>query len=619
MSVGKGEMKMKTTGTKMRSQFRWLLLASLLATPSFSSAQSAAPKPPEGWAEDPPALSSLVAFAHEESDLRVAIVRYLEDKSAIERRYPVHYSAARLDRLRTFLEGWRRQVDALDFDALNHEGQIDYISLRNRIEYELQMLALAEARSEQIAPLAPFADKIGQLQIDRHDRIRAEPQKLAATYDQLVDQVAGLQETLAADAEKAAGLVRRRGVSRVQAMRAADHIDHLRETLEDFHTFYDGYDPLYNFWAREPYGRLQTTLEQYAQSIREHIVGIEPGEKAPIIGDPVGAAALRANLKAELIPYSPAELIEIAQTEFNWITAQFRIVSNEMGFGDDWKAALEHTKNLAPPPGEKPWIIFEIGDYSEEYIENMDAVTLPPLAREVWRLAMQTPERQLINPFFTGGEQTRVSYPTDGMSHKDKMMSMRGNTPHFNFGTVQHELLPGHHMQSFMSRRFNSHRGALNRTPFWGEGWALYWELLLWDRGDFSRNNPDKIGVLFWRLHRAARIIFSLNYQLGNWSADDAVEFLVEEVGHERANAEAEVRRSALAVPLYQAAYMLGGLQFRALYQELVASGQMTEREFHDSIMVGGRMPVELVRARFTKQPLTPDFESTWRFYESLE
>jgi len=35
-------------------------------------------------------------------------------------------------------------------------------------------------------------------------------------------------------------------------------------------------------------------------------------------------------------------------------------------------------------------------------------VALPPLAREVWRLAMQTPERQLINPFFTGSEVTRV-------------------------------------------------------------------------------------------------------------------------------------------------------------------------------------------------------------------
>jgi uncharacterized protein (DUF885 family) len=200
------------------------------------------------------------------------------------------------------------------------------------------------------------------------------------------------------------------------------------------------------------------------------------------------------------------------------------------------------------------------------------------------------------------------------MGHDDKMMSMRGNTPHFNFATVHHELVPGHHMQAFMSDRFNTHRGRLNRTPFWGEGWALYWEFQLWS-ADFPRNDPDKIGMLFWRLHRAARIIFSLNYHLGNWTPEQAVDFLVERVGHERANAEAEVRRTTIDAPLYQIAYMIGALQFRQLYEDLVESGVMTAREFHDSIMLGGRLPVELVRSRLTGQPLTRDFRSQWRFY----
>ena len=136
----------------------------------------------------------------------------------------------------------------------------------------------------------------------------------------------------------------------------------------------------------------------------------------------------------------------------------------------------------------------------------------------------------------------------------------------------------------------------------------------MWD-ADFPRNDPDKIGMLFWRLHRAARIIFSLNYHLGNWSPEEAVDFLVERVGHERANAEAEVRRTARDAPLYQIAYMIGALQFRQLYVDLVESGQMSARDFHDAIMQGGRLPVELVRARLTGQALTPDYRSQWRFY----
>ena len=119
-----------------------------------------------------------------------------------------------------------------------------------------------------------------------------------------------------------------------------------------------------------------------------------------------------------MIPYTAEEIIRIGEREFEWTEEQFRIVANDMGYGDDWLAALEHTKNLAPPPGEKPWLIFEIGEFSEQFIEEMNMITMPPLSREIWRLEMQTPERQLINPFFTGGEVTRVSYPTSEMAHE---------------------------------------------------------------------------------------------------------------------------------------------------------------------------------------------------------
>jgi uncharacterized protein (DUF885 family) len=94
------------------------------------------------------------------------------------------------------------------------------------------------------------------------------------------------------------------------------------------------------------------------------------------------------------------------------------------------------------------------------------------------------------------------------------------------------------------------------------------------------------------------------------------VDFLVERVGHERANAEAEVRRTTQAPPLYQAAYLLGGLQLRALHRDLVGGGRMSGTEFHDAILIGGPMPIELVRARLTRQKLTRDFQSSWRFYD---
>jgi len=128
------------------------------------------------------------------------------------------------------------------------------------------------------------------------------------------------------------------------------------------------------------------------------------------------------------------------------------------------------------------------------------------------------------------------------------------------------------------------------------------------------------VGMLFWRMHRAARIIFSLRFHLGDWTPQQSIDFLVDRVGHERANAEAEVRRSFNGTypPLYQLAYMMGGLQIRALHAELVDSGKMTNRQFHDAIITGGSMPIETVRARLTKQSLPKDFKTSWRFAGEL-
>jgi Bacterial protein of unknown function (DUF885) len=423
--------------------------------------------PAAGFGDDPPAMAALVAFARTESDMRVAVNRYVLDKAAIERRYEVPYSPVRHARMKTFYEGWKRVLEAADFNGLNPEGRIDFVMLRQRIAYDVAMLELADRRWGQMAPLLPFAGKLRQLPEDRHERKRADPRATATTLDELAKQVAAMTQSLAS---RSAGRDPAPDQDRVVASRAAAYLDALRPIVADWHAFYDGYDPMFSWWNREPYGRLDKALAAYADALRVQIVGAKPGALPPIIGDPVLAAGLEADLAFEMIPYSAEELIAIGMKEFEATEGEFRKVSREMGFGDDWKAALEHTKNLAPPPGEAPWAIFDIARYSETFVGNMNAVTLAPLAREVWRLAMQSPERQLINPFFTGGELTRVSYPVDTMTHDDKLMSLRGNTPPFNFATVHHELVPGHHLQAFLSDRFNPHRAALQRIAVLARG-----------------------------------------------------------------------------------------------------------------------------------------------------
>jgi uncharacterized protein (DUF885 family) len=142
--------------------------------------------------------------------------------------------------------------------------------------------------------------------------------------------------------------------------------------------------------------------------------------------------------------------------------------------------------------------------------------------------------------------------------------------------------------------------------------------MLLWDLG-FPKTPENRIGMLFWRMHRCARVIFSLNFHLEKMTPQECIDFLVNRVGHERANAEAEVRRSFEGDygPLYQLAYLIGALQFRELEREMVKSGKMSYREFHDSILRENNIPVEILRIILKKEGLKKGFKSEWKFYKN--
>jgi uncharacterized protein (DUF885 family) len=122
-------------------------------------------------------------------------------------------------------------------------------------------------------------------------------------------------------------------------------------------------------------------------------------------------------------------------------------------------------------------------------------------------------------------------------------------------------------------------------------------------------------------MHRCARIIFSIKFHLGQMTPQECIDMLVEMVGHERATAEGEARRSFNGdySPLYQAGYMLGALQIYSLRRDLVETGTMSEKQFHDRVLRENMMPIELLRALVEDKDVGPDFKSSWRFYRSHE
>lgn len=555
--------------------------------------------------------SSSILFSQDQNQPSVVAVieRYRADLETLRFKYEIPMSQSQTKRMLQFYDAQLKRLSNLNYEELNVDERVDYQLFKNKLEHEVRKLEIDMLDDAAISPLLPFAAAAIEL-LEKREAVEPISGKDAAVkLQEIVLATREAKRTLAEIKSSARGKF-----SGTQAIRAARRTSELRSSLNSWHRFYDGYDPDISWWTRESIKEVSKGLEDYADSLRRDLAELEKGDDRKIVGEPIGEQALLAELRYEMIPYTPAELIRIADEQFEWCDREMLKASRELGFGDDWHAAMEHVKAKHVAPGDQPHMIKELALEATKFIEDRELVTVPPLCKETWRMEMMSPERQRVNPFFLGGPTIIVSYPTDTMTHEEKLMSMRGNNRHFSRATVQHELIPGHYLQMFMMKRYKPYREIFD-TPFWLEGWALYWEMRLWDL-DFPQSPEDRIGMLFWRMHRCARIKFSLSYQTGKMSAEECVKYLIDRVAHEPATAEAEVRRSVMGGygPLYQAAYMLGGLQIRALHEELVNSGKMTEKEFHDAILHENSIPIEMLRAKLLREQLPIDYKPNWRF-----
>ncbi|KAJ5572666.1 hypothetical protein N7450_009650 [Penicillium hetheringtonii] len=540
-----------------------------------------------------------------ESNLRELIVRIVEDLKDIETFLPIQISAQRKTRIRHFLES---EISILKehsqgFWRANQESRVDFILIKNYMKRMLERLDFESQQDEEASVLIPFATILVDICEARALVLPMKADEAGQKLFQVKTQIGEMIEKIKQSEFH---------VKKVTAFRAASTLDALREHLQEWFLFYKGYDPSFDWWISSPYRLVDNGLESLSNLIRERLVGIQPEDK-----DAIDAKGLLADLRAEMIPYTPEEIISIGEKEFDWCLMELKKASSQMGLENNWREALEKVKNDFVEPGKQTQLVKDLFHEAVAFVEKHELVTVPPVAKDTWQMFMMSPERQKVNPFFLGGESIIVSYPTNTMDHETKLMSMRGNNIHFSRATVFHEMIPGHHLQMHINARSKPYRRIFD-TPFSVEGWALYWEFLLWNDERFPKTPENRIGMLFWRLHRCARIIFSIKFHLGQISPQECIDLLVNEVGHERATAEGEVRRSLSGEysPLYQAGYMLGALQIYALRKEVVDTGVMTEKMFHDKFLRSNRMPNEMMRALMLGKDLEPEYEPNWRFYE---
>lgn len=556
------------------------------------------------------ALSSTAQQAplyQQTSEVNNLMVQYEADRGSLNRFYFVENSPERRDRFISLTHNYLKQVQQLNYESLPAGSRVDYILFKRNLDEQLRVLELEKKECAQLGTWFSITAGIYDMEKFRRRGTQPDAQQWAANMKAIKLNIDKLSKTLTKDSTITINLIRR----------AQGMVRGLQAALKSIDEFYTGYDPAYTWWLPNTCKDLDSALTAYGKLWQEKSKAAPGGKDdgSGIVGYPIGKEEIIRQLQLEFIPYTPEDLIDIANKEFAWCDAEMLKASQEIGFGKDWKKALEKVKNTYAPPGKQPEAIMKLYNESVAFLKKNNLLTIPPMAEETWRMIMMTPARQLVNPFFTGGEVLSISYPTNTMEEDDKMMSMRGNNPHFSRATVHHELIAGHHLQGFMNNRYKMYRNF--ETPFWIEGWALYWEMLLWDL-KFPQSPEDRVGMLFWRMHRCARIIFSLNYHLGKWTPQQCIDFLVDRVAHERANAEGEVRRSFVGgySPLYQLAYMIGGLQFYAMKKDLVDSGKMTYMQYHDAVLHENAMPVSMVRAIITNQAIAKDYKAEWRFYK---
>ncbi len=540
------------------------------------------------------------------NDMPNIIQNYYADMQALDRVYIAEGSPEVRERYKKMNAEYLDRLEKINFNSLPQECKADFILFKRDLKESIYQAGVEAKDFAAVQSWFPFADTIYALEKIRRRGGPMDSKNVAANFFAISKQIPQLQAKLAQE----------KNITVTNSRRANITIRGLRAAAKSVFTFYNEYDPLFTWWVPDTYKKLDSTLAAYAQTFKTNADKNAPNkDSSGIVGFPIGREEIIRQLKYEMIPYTPEELIDIANKEFAWCDKEMLKASAEMGFGTNWKAAEEKVKQTYVPAGEQPAAMVKLYNEAIAFLKEKDLITIPPLAEETWRISMMSPRQQLVSPFFLGGEEFIVSYPTNTMDFDARMMSMRGNNPHFSHATVHHELIAGHYLEQFMNEHVYTYRHY--PTPFWTEGWSLYWEFALWNEG-FSVSPEDRIGMLFWRMHRCARIIFSLNYHMGKWSPQQCIDFLIERVNHEKANAEGEVRRSFTGgySPLYQVGYMIGGLQLMALRNELTGSKKMTVKQFHDAVMHENSMPIEMLRNILTNQSLKEDYETNWRFYK---
>ncbi|RZM28433.1 MAG: DUF885 family protein, partial [Pedobacter sp.] len=318
------------------------------------------------------------------SEMGTTIIGYQQDLKAIrdfyspyhnrgfypEIRY-VYHSPEQRNRLIELNNNCLKKMQEMDFNSFSVYGRVDYLLLSKEIHADLERLEQEQSEDASVASYLPFAADIYAMEKERRRGNTIDAPVMAARINVALQK---LRTTLAT-------LEKNTRPTKEQTRILLVAIEGLKSRLSGFFNFYQGYDPAFSWWIPKPYESLDKALDEFslllnAKPGNEAIVKTENSKDADygIKGTPIGERSLRTQLKAEFIPYTPEELVKIAEKEFAFCDRELLKASAEMGFGEDWKKAQEKVKQSYVAPGKQPELIVRLQNEALEFIRKNDLI-----------------------------------------------------------------------------------------------------------------------------------------------------------------------------------------------------------------------------------------------------
>ena len=306
------------------------------------------------------------------------------------------------------------------------------------------------------------------------------------------------------------------------------------------------------------------------------------------------------NIYARTTVHMTAEQIhELGLREIERIQAEMSAIAHKEGFADlaAFRASLTKNSKYIPTSAD------QILDDFRRYIAQME-----PKLPQLFGVLPKSPVTVEAIPAFQAATATHYVAGTPDGKRPGRVVVATSNFAERSLvndeAVAYHEGIPGHHMQISIQRQLSGlPKFRLQGLGFgaFTEGWALYSEQLAKEVG-FYQDPVSDYGRLSSELFRAVRLVVDTGIHAKGWSREQVVEFMSKSGAVDEPTIQSETDRY-IAWPAQALSYKIGQLKFRELREraQKELGAKFDIRKFHDQMLDGGSMPLDLLDARTNK------------------